>query len=90
MQETSLDQAARTVLSRYAVVGPQANIVALGNRGGFSGARLWSVRTETDAFCLKAWPPGDPGPDRLRALFRNARRRARATESHRVQTLDPR
>jgi len=66
MQETPLDQAARTVLSRYAVVGPQANIVALGNRGGFSGARLWSVRTEADAFCLKAWPPGDPSPDRLR------------------------
>jgi Ser/Thr protein kinase RdoA (MazF antagonist) len=66
MQPTPLDQAARTVLSRYAVVGPQANIVALGNRGGFSGARVWSVRTETDAFSLKAWPPGDPSPDRLR------------------------
>jgi Ser/Thr protein kinase RdoA (MazF antagonist) len=66
MQETPLDRAARTVASRYAVVGPRANIVSLGNRGGFSGARLWSVRTETDAFSLKAWPPGDPSPDRLR------------------------
>jgi Ser/Thr protein kinase RdoA (MazF antagonist) len=30
---------------------------ALGNHGGFSGARLWRVETEAGAFCLRAWPP---------------------------------
>lgn len=32
--------------------------VALGNAGGFSGARLWRIEPDLGAWCLKAWPPG--------------------------------
>jgi homoserine kinase type II len=37
----------------------------LGNSGGFSGARLWRVRATLSDYCLRAWPPGNPAPDRL-------------------------
>ncbi len=54
------------VLARYAV--PAAVAHPLGNHGGFSGARLWRVESGGAAFCLRAWPPGDPKPERLRWL----------------------
>ena len=34
----------------------------LGNHGGFSGARLWSLDGQ---HCLRVWPPDDPVPERL-------------------------
>src|SRR5262245_41600245 len=32
-------------------------LTALGNCGGFSGAKLWRVTTQDGEWCLKAWPP---------------------------------
>jgi Ser/Thr protein kinase RdoA (MazF antagonist) len=60
-----LDPAAAEVLRRYPIIRPGEIPVALGNRGGFSGARLWRVEGMTTAYCLRAWPPGDPAPERL-------------------------
>jgi homoserine kinase type II len=37
----------------------------LGNHGGFSGARIWRVRTPDRVLCLRAWPPDRPTPERL-------------------------
>jgi Ser/Thr protein kinase RdoA (MazF antagonist) len=37
----------------------------LGNRGGFSGARLWRVPTPAGPLCLRAWPVPGPPPERL-------------------------
>jgi Ser/Thr protein kinase RdoA (MazF antagonist) len=63
MQHPDLDPAARAVLARYAL--PSAAAHPLGNHGGFSGARLWRVEAGGAALCLRAWPPGDPTPERL-------------------------
>src|SRR5262249_44344089 len=66
MSSPSLDAA--LVLARYTAPlrGPLA---ALGNRGGFSGARLWRVRAHAGALCLRAWPAGEPA---ARVLARHA------------------
>ncbi len=45
----------------------------LGNHGGFSGARLWRFESSSGAFCLRAWPPGDPAPERLRWIHEHMR-----------------
>src|SRR5262249_18674342 len=54
------DQLAATVLRRYPAVvcGP---LHPLGNRGGFSGAKLWQVRAPARLYCLRAWPARGPG-----------------------------
>jgi Phosphotransferase enzyme family len=54
MIANSLESAATLVLSHYHL--PRFGCRALGNAGGFSGARLWKVETMRTAFCLKAWP----------------------------------
>jgi Ser/Thr protein kinase RdoA (MazF antagonist) len=62
------------VLARFGVASIELH--ALGNHGGFSGARLWRVRTATGDWCLKAWPPGSMDAVRLagiHALMRQAR-----------------
>ncbi len=67
MYPSPLDSAARAViaLSPAAASGvPEP----LGNHGGFSGARLWRVVTAEASFCLRAWPPDDPSPERLRRI----------------------
>jgi Ser/Thr protein kinase RdoA (MazF antagonist) len=58
MPATPQETAAR-VLDRYPAPlrGP---LVALGNRGGFSGANLWRVRAPGGDLCLRAWPEGEP------------------------------
>ncbi len=43
-------------------------LIPLGNSGGFSGARLWRVEGDAGRFCLRAWPPGGPTPERLHTL----------------------
>ncbi len=65
MAATPLDTAARLVLSRFAGLPPAPRLVFLGNRGGFSGARLWRVESAAGPFCLRAWPAGGMTPDRL-------------------------
>jgi Ser/Thr protein kinase RdoA (MazF antagonist) len=62
-----LDLAAQAVLHHYPLPrGP--SLVALGNRGGFSGARLWRVGSPAGPLCLRAWPESSPGLDRLRVI----------------------
>lgn len=34
----------------------RAQLISLGNRGGFSGASIWRVEGEFAPLCLKAWP----------------------------------
>src|SRR5689334_9915708 len=62
---SELEQTARHVLARYGL--SFATPHPLGNHGGFSGARLWRVEAG-GALCLRAWPPDDPTPERLRWL----------------------
>jgi homoserine kinase type II len=57
------DAAASRVLTTYNLAN--ASAIPLGNHGGFSGARLWRVESETGPLCLRAWPPYDPTPERL-------------------------
>jgi Ser/Thr protein kinase RdoA (MazF antagonist) len=45
------------VLAVFPAVFRSATIVPLGNRGGFSGARLWRLETMAGAFCLRAGAP---------------------------------
>ncbi len=48
---------------------------ALGNHGGFSGARLWRVETAGGPLCLRAWPEGET-EERLRFIHDLQRRAA--------------
>jgi homoserine kinase type II len=70
MSAGSLDAAARDVLRRYPSALQPTALIALGNHGGFSGARLWRVESAAGSLCLRAWPPGDPTPRRLDFLHR--------------------
>ncbi len=63
MSASTFDLAAREVLREYPFIGSRQNLTALGNRGGFSGARLWRVETATGTFCLKGWPSTDDTPE---------------------------
>src|SRR5262245_66241503 len=58
MSPLSLDEAARIVLDHFAPPHCPHSIEALGNRGGFSGARLWRCEGALGSSCLRAWPPG--------------------------------
>ena len=76
MTSPLFDLAARSVLGRYGLPAP-LYLVGLGNRGGFSGARLWRVEGGAGPLCLRAWPPAVTDPDRLdriHHLMRAARR----------------
>ena len=77
MSAPSLDPAARQVLGHYPAIRSGAACVPLGNRGGFSGARLWRVEAAGVAFCLRAWPSRQSDPARL-ALVHHLMTDARA------------
>jgi Ser/Thr protein kinase RdoA (MazF antagonist) len=47
------------VLAAYPAVFRSATVTPLGNRGGFSGARLWRLQTVAGAFCLRAGAPAE-------------------------------
>jgi Ser/Thr protein kinase RdoA (MazF antagonist) len=47
------------VLAAYPAVLRSANVVPLGNHGGFSGARLWRLDTIAGSFCLRAGAPAE-------------------------------
>jgi Ser/Thr protein kinase RdoA (MazF antagonist) len=66
MFPSPIDSSARLVLAHYELSPTVVRF--LGNHGGFSGARLWRVQAGEASFCLRAWPPDDPAPDRLRRL----------------------
>lgn len=47
----------RAVLKLYPIA-EGAEVIALGSRGGFSGAQLWRGHGSAGDFCLRAWPAG--------------------------------
>lgn len=59
-----LDVAALAVCRAFGLDLPPAALEPLGNAGGFSGARLWRVRTDGQ-WCLRAWPPDAPSESEL-------------------------
>jgi Ser/Thr protein kinase RdoA (MazF antagonist) len=81
MSARSLDLDAQVVLHQYGFVRPECVLEALGNRGGFSGARLWRLESAAGWLCLKAWPQGGTSPvhlGRVHELMRLARDRGLA------------
>ena len=53
------------ILSRYpASARPIGGLIALGNAGGFSGARLWRYESGRGPRVVRAWPPPPGGPGR--------------------------
>src|SRR5436309_14238526 len=68
-----VDHAAHAVLARYPAPLRPRNILSLGNRGGFSGARLWRADSAAGPLCLRAWPAHETAE---RLAFRHALVRA--------------
>src|SRR6516225_8343215 len=56
MSDDSFQLPVRKVLSYYPAHLQPRMIAYLGNRGGFSGARLWRVQCQLGDVCLRAWP----------------------------------
>ncbi len=56
IQGEPLDLAAEQVQERYQFACPDGPLVPLGNRSGFSGARLWRCKGVVGRLCLRAWP----------------------------------
>jgi Ser/Thr protein kinase RdoA (MazF antagonist) len=61
----TINLVAREVLRRYPLIYQEDCLIALGNCGGFSGARLWRVEGTAGIYCLRAWPFGEPSRERL-------------------------
>jgi Ser/Thr protein kinase RdoA (MazF antagonist) len=57
MPNGSTNQNALQVLEQYPAYLQPRTVTALGNRGGFSGARLWLFNCELGDMCLRSWPP---------------------------------
>src|SRR5262249_18008421 len=68
MSASSLDAAAHVVLEQFASPYRPHSLEALGNRGGFSGARLWRCQGSRGPSCLRAWPADGPPPPALAGL----------------------
>jgi hypothetical protein len=81
MVPLALERAAREVVRRYPLVGPNDSLDSLGNHGGFSGASLWRVGTAAGPMCLKAWPAEGPSAARL-AWIHGLMRRAHCCDLH--------
>jgi homoserine kinase type II len=60
-----LNQDAKGILAQFPGAFGWSQIIPQGNRGGFSGAGLWRVESETGTLCLRAWPAGAMTPERL-------------------------
>lgn len=76
------------LLRHFPCVPVQTRLIALGNHGGFSGARLWRVETSTEHFCLRAWPTAYPTPADLRCIH-HLMQRASAAGLEFVPTIYP-
>lgn len=64
------EPAAREVLRCHWELADLGTLTALGNFGGFSGTRLWRLQVGREVLCLRAWPTGNPSPQRLDAIHR--------------------
>src|SRR5260221_14393216 len=76
MFASTRDAASVEVLGLYPAASTRGKPCPQGNRGGFSGARLWRCSGVAGAFCLRAWPGTGPTPERLRwihGLMKSAR-----------------
>jgi Ser/Thr protein kinase RdoA (MazF antagonist) len=62
----NLEGLVRDVLAHYPGISPTESLIYLGNRGGFSGARLW--RVHEDKYCLKAWPANGKSSEHLAGI----------------------
>lgn len=60
-----MNEAVHEVLSRFGI--NRADTLALGNRSGFSGARLWRCQSERGELCLRAWPE-PTSPEKLAVI----------------------
>src|SRR4051794_27994507 len=59
------------VLARYpAIARPCRAPEALGNAGGWSGARLWRYESGRGRLVARAWPVDGPGPEALGQIHR--------------------
>ncbi|HEY4259578.1 MAG TPA: phosphotransferase [Schlesneria sp.] len=58
------------VLARYAPRIRPTDVESLGNRGGFSGAAIWRVKTEQGEFALRRWPMASLPRERILGLHR--------------------
>src|SRR5688572_19497880 len=56
------------VLEQFLLPGSAYRAEALGNAGGFSGARLWRIAAGERTLCLRRWPAGHPDDTRLRFI----------------------
>ncbi|HEV3263238.1 MAG TPA: phosphotransferase [Gemmataceae bacterium] len=70
MASARSDLMAREVLAHYPAAAGFTGLIALGNRGGFSGARLWRVTAAGGDLCLRAWPADGPSPASLCTIHR--------------------
>jgi hypothetical protein len=53
------DPALAAVLACYPAPCAVSRVRSLGNRGGFSGARLWRLESALGPLCLRCWPAED-------------------------------
>jgi Ser/Thr protein kinase RdoA (MazF antagonist) len=58
------------VLAGYPAACRLTNVLPLGNRGGFSGARLWQLESDLGPLCLRCWPAQEDLPQRLPFIHR--------------------
>jgi Ser/Thr protein kinase RdoA (MazF antagonist) len=57
-----------TVLMQFGLQRSAYGVEALGNAGGFSGARIWRVTEGARRLCLRQWPRDYPDETRLRFI----------------------
>ena len=67
------------VLKDYPQIAHNPDVEYLGSAGGFSGARLWKIKSDSDSkllkedcdyLCLRQWPAGFPTIDHLKFIHR--------------------
>src|SRR5260370_7910987 len=66
---SNVDRNARMVLDHYPALF-RAGVVLRVQGGGFSGADLCRLDNASGSYCLRAWPAGALGPERLAVLHR--------------------
>src|SRR5260370_21312420 len=66
---SNVDRNARMVLDHYPALF-RAGVVLRVQGGGFSGADLCRLDNASGSYCLRAWPAGALGPERLAFLHR--------------------